>query len=183
MCAITMGVNVDAFTPCLLQKLVQILQIMAGHHNKRPAPDIGADAGRNRIAKGLRVGAIQQRHAAEVDLTELHDQRQPFFHAVLLRQRRQSPVKPTAHLLILITQRHGVVGVGRHAFHSEKQRRPQGYNVGLTLKKLHRFVLLVAYCESFRLCALYLLLYRVVVKIYILKCGEKTVCKQSRYFV
>ena len=130
---LAVGVDVDAPARRLLQKLVQVLQIVAGDHDERPLLHVDVHPGGDGIAEGLRVGPVQQGHALEVHLPELHDQRQPLLHAVLPGQRGQTLVEPGVHLLVPIAQVHGVVGVGRHSLQAEQQRGAQGDGVRLSL--------------------------------------------------
>ena len=132
---LTVGVNVDTFTLCLLQKLVQILQIVAGHHDKRPFFDVRVHPGGHRVAEGTGIGAVQQGHAPEIHLTERHDEGQPFLHGMLFVDSAQSLVEPIRHRFVLIAQVQGVVGVGGHALHAEQQRGAQGDDVRLALPK------------------------------------------------
>ena len=136
---LAMGVNVDAFTVCLLQKLVQILQIVAGDHDERAFFDVRVHTGGHRIAEGAGVGAVQQSHALKVHLAEFHDEGQPILHGVLLVDGAQTPVEPVRHRLILIPQIQGMVGIGGHALHAEEQCGTQGDDVRLALPKIdHR---------------------------------------------
>ena len=128
---LAVGVHPDPRAVGLLQQLVQILQIVAGHHDEGAAFHVRIHPGGNGAAEALRIGAIQQRHAAVIYPPELHQQRQPFLHAVGLPHRRQPLIKPAADLRVLIAEIHGVVGVGRHALQSEQQRGAQGNHIRL----------------------------------------------------
>ena len=123
------GVNVDALPRRLLQKLVQILQIVTGHDDERPFFDIRVDARGYGVAEGICVRAVKQRHALEVHPAELHQQRQPLLHAVFARERGKAVIEPRAHLLVLIAEAHGMVCIGRHALESEEQRGAERHDV------------------------------------------------------
>ena len=115
------GINVDPPVLRLFQQLMQVFQIMAGHHDERAFSNVQRDSGGDGVAEGLRVGPIQQFHAAEVDPPEFHNQLQPVADGAFLPKRRKSLVEPFCHLLVLKAQVQGVVGVSGHALHAEKQ--------------------------------------------------------------
>ena len=127
------GVDIDPRSVGLFQKLVQVLQVVAGHHDEGPLFHIRVHPGGDRGTEGFRVGPVQQGHALEIYLAELHDKGQPILHAVLLPQGGQALVEPAADLRVLIAQIHGVVGVGRHALQTEQQRGAEGDRVCLAL--------------------------------------------------
>ena len=171
---LAVGVHVDAGALRLLQQLVQILQIVAGHHNKGAAPHVGVDAGGGGVAEGGGVGSVQQRHALVIHQPELSDQRQPLLDGVFLPQGAQPLVKPQADLLVLVPQTEGVVGVGGHALHAEQQRGAQGHHVRVAppqpVRLLHREPLL---CQRFGAAGVFL--QRLIVKIHVGQRGKQTV--------
>ena len=119
---LAVGVDVDACSGGLLQQLVQILKIVAGHHNKRPLFHVNVHPRGHGIAEAFGVGPIQQRHALEIHLSELHDEGQPFLRAVLLRQGGKTLIERLVHMLVPVAQSQGVVSVGCHALQTEQQR-------------------------------------------------------------
>ena len=127
------GVYVDAPALGLLQQLIQVLQVVAGHHDEGPSLDVHVHPGGLRGAEAPGVGPVQQGHALQVHLAELHDQGQPLLHSVLLRQGAQPFDEPAGHLRVVIAQAGGVVGVGRHALHAEQQGGAEGDDVRLPL--------------------------------------------------
>ena len=135
---LAVGIDVDPPTRGLFQQQRQVLQIMAGNNHKRPLPDIRADPGGNRRAKGLRIRPVQQLHTLQIDAAELHNQREPLLHAVLPVDGAQSLVKPVRHGFLLVSEIHGVVRIGGHALDSEQQRGAQGDNIRLSLPELHQ---------------------------------------------
>ena len=83
---LAVGVDIDPQSVGLLQQLVQVLQVVAGHHDEGSLFHVHVHPCGDRRAEGLCVGPVQQGHALEVHLAELHDKGQPFLHAVLLPQ-------------------------------------------------------------------------------------------------
>ena len=75
---------------------------MAGDYDKRPLFDVRCDAGGGRVAKGAGVGGVQQLHAAEIHLAELHDKGQPFLHGVLSVHGAQALIEPRGDCFVLM---------------------------------------------------------------------------------
>ena len=122
-------VDIDPLSGGLLEKLVQILQIVAGDDDERPLFNIRVDACGDRIAECPGICAVEQSHAFEVHLPELRDERKPIGHAVLLRKCGKTFIEPDAHFRVLLPETHGMMRVGGHALEAEKQRGTQRDNV------------------------------------------------------
>lgn len=63
-----MGINIDAGSFRLFEKLVQVFQIVPGNNDEGTFFDVRVHSCRNGIAERGRVGGIQKLHAAIVDL-------------------------------------------------------------------------------------------------------------------
>ena len=135
---LAVGMDVDALAGRLLQQLVQILQIVGGHHDEGAFFDVGVHPRGDGVAEGGGVSAVQQRHTLEIHLPELHDERQPLLHGVGAVQLAQPLIKPRRHLGILAAEVQAVVGVGGHALQAEEERGAEGNGVGIPLPKLHK---------------------------------------------
>ncbi|MPM24074.1 hypothetical protein SDC9_70555 [bioreactor metagenome] len=133
---LTVGVNVHAFPSRLLQQHLEVVQVVAGHHNKGALLDFERYDGRNRIAVGFGVGRVQNGHALEVDAAELHQKGQPFLHRVIVCHRRHTLNKPSVDRWVTLAQNPCVMGIGRHTAHAEQQRGAQRDEVFVPVKKL-----------------------------------------------
>ena len=91
---LAVGVDVDALALRLLQQLVEIRQIVAGHHDERALFDVRVHPRGHGIAEGAGVGLVQQGHAPEVHLPERHDERQPLLHGVVAVDGAQALIEP-----------------------------------------------------------------------------------------
>ena len=76
-------INIDSLVLCLFEQLGNILEIVTGYDNEGTFLNIGQNPGRFRRAKSFCVGAVQQLHAFEIDLSKFHDQIDPFLRCVL----------------------------------------------------------------------------------------------------
>ena len=135
---LAVGIDVDALAGRLFQQLVQILQVVAGHHDEGAFFDVGVHPGGDGVAEGGGVGAVQQRHTLEIHLPELHDERQPLLHGVGTVQLAQALIKPRRDGRVFPAQVQAVVGVGGHALQAEEKRGAEGNGVGISLPKLHK---------------------------------------------
>ena len=124
-----MGVHVDTGACCLLQQLVQVLQIVAGYHDERPPTDVRVDLCGRRVTEGGGVGLVQQGHALIVYQTKFRDEGQPLLNGVLLPQGAQPLVEPLADRLILLPKAESVMGIGGHTLHAEQQCGAQRHDV------------------------------------------------------
>ena len=176
---LTMGVNVDAFTPCLLQKLVQILQIVAGDYDERAFFDVRVHPRGYGIAEGAGVGAVQQSHAPEVHLAELHDEGQPLLHGVRPVDGAQALVEPVRHRRVPAAQVQGVMGVGGHALHAEQQGGAQRDDVRLALPQVDHRCLAAAQTVALRRDAVGEAADGVVIEVDVGQRGEQTVYQQA----
>ena len=126
---LAMGIDVDAFALGLLQKQLTVLQVMPGDDDKGAFLHGQGHGGGHGVTIGFSVGLVQQRHALEVHLAHLHDNRQQLFHAPVLADGKQALIEEAVHFLVGIAQHHGMVCVGRHAPQTEENQRFQGTDV------------------------------------------------------
>ena len=72
-------VDVDALSLRLLEQLRQVAQVVPGNHDERAFFDVGRHfCGLRRRRMCPVLASVEQLHAPEIHLPELHDQRQPF---------------------------------------------------------------------------------------------------------
>ena len=126
---LAMGIDVDAFALGLLQKQLTVLQVMPGDDDKGAFLHGQGHGGGHGVTIGFSVGLVQQRHALEVHLAHLHDNRQQLLHAPVLADGKQALIEEAVHFLVGIAQHHGMVCVGRHAPQTEENQRFQGTDV------------------------------------------------------
>ena len=110
-----MGINIDAGSFRLFEKLVQVFQIVPGNNDEGTFFDVRVHSCRNGIAERGRVGGIQKLHAAIVDPAELHNQGKPFFGGMRFGQLGEPAVKPAVHLRVMKAETSCVMRVGSHA--------------------------------------------------------------------
>ena len=118
-----MRVYVDAAPRRLFKQQLEVAQVVASHDDEGPRLNGEADARRLRRAEALGVRAVEQLHAAQVDLAGLEDERQKLVHSVGLRKRRESFEEEAVHLRVMIAEHGGVIRVGRHAAQAEEYQR------------------------------------------------------------
>ena len=115
-------VDIHALARRLLQQQLQVVEIMAGDDDERPLLHRQRNGHGRGCAIALGVGLIQQRHALEVLLAHLHHDGQQLAHAPVLAHGKQRLGKEAVHSVVRIAQHHGVIGVRRHATHTEKDQ-------------------------------------------------------------
>ena len=74
------------------------------------------------MAIGFRIGSVQQCHARQVLLPYFHHNRKQLLHSPVLSNGKQRFGEKAIHFFICITQHHGMVCIGSHAPHTEKNQ-------------------------------------------------------------
>ena len=116
-------IDVDALALRLLEQALQVVQVVAGNHDERSLFHRQRHGGRLWRAVGLRVGLVEQRHAAVVFLADLQHKGEQVIHAPVLADGKQCLGKKAVDLAVRIAQHHRVVGVRRHAADTEQDKR------------------------------------------------------------
>ena len=75
--------------------------------------------GRHRVAVGLRVGPVQERHTFQIDFPDFQDQGKKLLHIVVLAHSGQSLIEKCVDFIIGISENHGMIRVCRHAAQSK----------------------------------------------------------------
>ena len=118
---LAVGVHVHAAAFGLLQKLLEVVQVMAGDHDEGARLDLELNCRRFGFAVGGDVRVLQSRHSGQVDLTALENQRQQLVHAQIGADGPHALIQERCHSRIKLPQRLRMVGIRRHAAHAEKQ--------------------------------------------------------------
>ena len=137
-----LAVRVDRNTAVcrLLQQELQVVQIMAGHNDKRSGLHGKRHMDRRRLAKAFGVGFVQQRHTLQVDPAELQHERQQLLHAPVLADGEQRFRQKAFDGLVPVAEHHGMIGIGCHAAAAEQQQGLQAADVLLCAPELRQIV-------------------------------------------
>ena len=120
------GVDVHPGALGLLQKHLQIPQIMPGYQDARILPHADLYPGDLRVAVAAGIGLIQQGHALHAVLARLQHQSRQFLQGQTVIQRgSQSTLQERIHLLIGAQQSVGMLGVGSQPLQSIGNQLPQ----------------------------------------------------------
>ena len=138
-----MSIDVDPFILCLLQKQLQIFQIMACHNNKRTFFHFHGYFGRPRISIGFCVCPVQQRHTLQIDLPDLQNYRKKFFHCVFIAHSEQCLTEKLIHFPIPVSQNSGMISICGHSPDPEKYQRFQRADIFLGFPDLFHIKIIV----------------------------------------
>lgn len=128
---LAVSVDVDAAALGLLQQLLQVVQVVASHHDEGACLDFKLHRRRCRLAVGGDVGVLKGGHGGKVDLAALQDQRQQLVHTHVGTDGTHALIEKRVHGGIGLAQRLGMEGVCRHAAHAEEQQALQTADVFL----------------------------------------------------
>ena len=124
------SVHVHAGPLGLLQQHLQVPQIVAGDQNAGILAHPDVDAGDLRISIGGGVGLVQHGHARHAILARLHGQSHQLVHReAVIQGSGQGPLQKGVHVLVVLEQGVGVLGVGGQALEAVGNQLPQGANV------------------------------------------------------
>ena len=129
-------VDVYALAVGLLQKQLEVAQIMAADDDEGAFFDREGNGCRNRCAEGFGVRLVQKRHRRKVSLAHLQDDRQELFHAPVLADGKERLGKETADFFVLIAEHERVVRVGGHAADAEENEGLEASDVLLRRPEL-----------------------------------------------
>ena len=187
-----MSIDVDPFILCLLQKQLQIFQIMSCHNNKRTFFHFHGYFSRPRISIGFCVCLIQQGHTLQIDLPHLQNYRKEFFHCIFIAHSEQCLTEKLIHFPVLVSQNSGMVGVCSHSPDSEKDQRFQGTDIFLGFPDFFhiKIIILTPGCPAaaaLRHQSFFFFFHRfdlslnsLIIKAYICHCGKQAF---NEYFV
>ena len=146
----TVSIDIDPFALCLLQKELQIMQIMTGNNDKRSL--FHGQRNRNRygcpIAFGVRL--IQKRHAFQVFLSYLHNNRQKLIHPPVLSYYIECPRKESVHFFIRVAQYQRMMCIGCHAAHTEKDEGFETADILLCIPDILHGIIIALSAKPFR---------------------------------
>ncbi len=176
------GVNIDALPFGLLQKQIQIVQIVAADNDKRAF--FNAEWHSRGFGCSIRfgIGLVQQFHYFKVDFASFQHQRQKLIHAILFfRQCSKRFYEETIDALAFITQCLRVISISGNSTDTKQNQRLQRTNVLISVPNLCHIKVLASsrVCRDCSTILLYLLnhlLQRVVVKADICNCGKQSFC-------
>ncbi len=120
---LTMGIDVDALALGLLEKLLEVLQVMAGDQDGLARHVAHQHLGRQRVAIGAGVGRVEQGENADRDLAALQVEGQQFVENRLgPGQILERLVEEGVNGLILLAEDPGVGGIGRRTLDAVGQQ-------------------------------------------------------------
>ena len=173
------GVDIHALILCLLKQLLEIVKIVTGDNDERPFFNGERNLGWFWCAVGFSVGAIEQRHAGEVDFANFEHDRQKLIHAkFVVADGSEGFVEKLLHASVGIAENMRVISIRRHALDAEEDQRFQRANVLVAVPYLLHVVirnLCAAELRFLGLDAIYDHLNGVVVEADICDGGEKPV--------
>ena len=137
---LAVGVHVHAAAFGLLQKLLEVVQVVAGDHDEGARLDLELNRRRLGPAVGGDVRVLQSGHGGQVDLAALEDQGQQLVHAQVGADGPHALVQERRHGRVRLPQRLRMVGIRRHAAHAEKQQALQAADILLRVPQLAHVV-------------------------------------------
>ncbi|MPM33902.1 hypothetical protein SDC9_80483 [bioreactor metagenome] len=118
---LSVGVNIYPLALGLLEKGLQVGEVMAGHHDEGTLLHFHGNGSGGGGAIGIGVGLVKDLHAFEVHRADLHDERQQPVHVgVVLAHGAQGFIKEGCNLGDVIPQHPGMISVGCHAPDAEQ---------------------------------------------------------------
>ena len=111
-----MRINVDASAFGLDEKLVEVVQVMAGDENCLALDGMDAQRSGRRCTEGLRVRAVELLKHVEVQFADFEGEAEQLFGGVLFSKCVQQLVDGGVTGGGAGAKHHGVVGVGCNAF-------------------------------------------------------------------
>ena len=136
---LAVGVDVDPLALGLLEKLLQVLEIMAGNEDGLALLRAQGNGRGDGVAVSARVGRIEQLHGPQVDLAALEHERQRLVEADFpVGQRREPLLDKGVNGRVFLAQDLRMIGVGRNPLDPEEQRVLQGKDVGVCRRVIHQ---------------------------------------------
>lgn len=117
---LAMGVDVHALAVGLLEKELEVSEVMAADDDEGAFFDREGNGCRNRCAEGFGVRLVQKRHRRKVLFADLQNDRQKLFHAPVFADGKERLGKKAADFFVLIAEHERVVRVGGHAADAEE---------------------------------------------------------------
>ena len=120
-----MSINVYSHVLGLLQKKLQISQIMSRIHDKRTFFHFQRNSYRFRIPVSFGIRFIKQVHAFQVYLPYFHHNREQFFHSQVKTDFKKSLNEKMVDLVTCIAQYHCMISVCCHTSQTKENQRFQ----------------------------------------------------------
>ena len=118
-----MGVHVDALALGLLEKLLQVVQVVARDDDERAGLDLERDLGRLGRAVRLGVRLVEHAHAGQVDLADLQHERHERVDRTRLGKCGERFHEEGVDCIVGAAEHASMVSVGGHAADAEQHER------------------------------------------------------------
>ena len=116
------SIDIDPFVLRLLKQLLQIIEIVAGNHDKRSLFHLQRYVHRSGVPVGAGICPVEHLHALIVDLADLQNDGKELIHAQVLTDGKECFGKEFIYRFIRISQHIGMIGVCRNASDPEQDQ-------------------------------------------------------------
>ena len=140
---LTVCIDIHALAFCLLQKKLQILQVVSCDDNERTLLNRERNLRRLRIAIGFRIRLIKKCHALQVDLTCFQNQRKKLICRHVLSDGKETLTKEAVYIRITVSQHAGMMRISRHASEAEQDQGFQRTDILVRVPHLIHIVIFV----------------------------------------
>ncbi len=131
---LAVGVDVDALALGLLEKRLQVLQVVAGDEDGLALLCAEGNGRGDRVAVGARVGRIEKLHGPQIHLAALEHESQGRLETdCSVGQGGQGLMDEGVDGRVFLPQDLRVIGIGGDALDPEEQRVLEGEDVGVLL--------------------------------------------------
>ena len=120
---LAVGVHVDALALGLLEKLLQVVQVVARDDDERAGLDLERDLGRLGRAVRLGVRLVEHAHAGQVDLADLQHERHERVDRTRLGKCGERFHEEGVDCIVGAAEHASMVSVGGHAADAEQHER------------------------------------------------------------
>jgi len=136
------GVDGDALAGGLLQELLEVLEVMAGHQDGLAGLVAQGHRGGHGVAVRAGVGGVEEFHGAQVHFAALQHQGDPGSEVLVGGEGGgHAFVEEFVHGRVFLAEDGGMVGVGGHALDAENQCMLERPDVVVGLRNVFKAVL------------------------------------------
>ncbi len=123
-------VDIDALPLGLLEKLLEIQQVMSGNNNGRTFFCANRDSGRHGVPKMIRMRPVKKLKTLEIHHAEFHIDPYKIIHGqTAIRGGTQTLMEKRGHGFILPPQHERVIGIGRHSLKTVEKKFAQASDI------------------------------------------------------
>ena len=141
---LAVGIDVNPLVLRLLQKLLQIIEVVAGNDDKRAFLYFERDRRGNGRSIGLRVSPVQQLHAAKIDLSHLQHDGQKQIHTPVLADGKECLAEEAVDSVVRVAEDRCVIGVGSHPADAEEDQGFQAADIFIRIPEQFHIIVIVS---------------------------------------